>query len=228
MKSAIIIPIGSHEQHGPHLPADTDYLIAKATGLELSNHFLIELDDGITISYSPEHKGFEETKSLTKKVFIAKIIEKLSFYEEKELRIIINAHGGNTTILKDLEKQSLNRFILIDVYTIMKEHFKLIRTTDIGGICHAGEFETSLMLYLYPDLVHLEKVTPNQIKLVPKLDPNYEGIRLKDWKTIELNKFGILGDPLQATKGKGQKWFSLLIQEIKYLLEIEIKLKKKE
>ena len=223
LKQAIIIPIGSQEQHGPHLPPNTDYLIARATSEEIRKHVLVELDDGILISHSPEHQDFKETKSISQQEFISQVIKKLSIHANKDLKFIINAHGGNTKILKKLEKESSIPFKLFDIFTIMKNHFKTIRTSDIGGICHAGEFETSLMLFLNPRLVHLNDVSTDQIKLVPNLDPNYEGERPKNWKTMELNKHGILGNPLLATREKGEKWFTLLIKDLTRKIENLIK-----
>ena len=214
MKDAIIIPIGSQEQHGPHLPPNTDYLIAKAISTEISKRFSIQLDDGVSIGYSPEHLGFKETKSLTRKDFIFQVKKKLSFHKEKKYKILINAHGGNTQILNDLEKKSKNQFILFDVFSIMKKHFKSIRTSDIGGICHAGEFETSLMMYLYPEKVQLNKLKRGYIKYVPQLDPDHNGERIENWKTIELNIYGILGDPFEANRGKGKIWSELINKNI--------------
>ena len=220
MKRIVLIPIGSLEQHGPHLPPNTDYLIATATCEGVKKDVNVEIDEGILISHSPEHQDFKETKSLTKEEFINKVLDKLTFHEENKLIILVNAHGGNSEILKNLEKEMPHRFFLFDIFKKMKKHFNKIRTSEIGGICHAGEFETSLMLFLYPNLVDLNKVTIEQIKLVPELDPSSKGPRQKNWKTINLNRFGILGDPLKASKEKGEKWFQFLISEIISILEI--------
>ena len=223
MKDAVIIPIGSQEQHGPHLPPNTDYLIAKSVSKEISEYFSIQLDNGILISHSPEHIGFKETQSISRKDFISQVKNKLSFYGGKKYKLLINAHGGNTKILKDLENEGNNKFILFDIFTVMKKYFKLIRTSDIGGICHAGEFETSLMLYLYPEKVQFNKLKREYIKYVPQLDPEYMGDRIKNWKTIELNVHGILGDPLKATREKGRIWFEYLTQNIISNLKMRLK-----
>ena len=73
MSKLIFIPIGSTEQHGTHLPPDTDYLIAERLVDAIAPHFEgIELE-GIKIGISPEHEGFPLTKSITKEEFIAQI-----------------------------------------------------------------------------------------------------------------------------------------------------------
>lgn len=214
MNQSVIIPIGSHEQHGQHLPPNTDYLIARAIAEEIKKQINMEIDMGISVSYSPEHLDFEETKSISKEEFINQINERLSLYDKKKIRIIINAHGGNSQILENLKKKNQISFTLFNIFKVVKKHLTQLRSSRIGGICHAGEFETSLMLYLFPSKVKLERITQDHCKYVPELDPCYEGLRPKKWKTIDLNPHGILGDPLKATREKGKKWCELIINDI--------------
>ncbi|MHA1797167.1 MAG: creatininase family protein, partial [Candidatus Helarchaeota archaeon] len=112
MNQSVIIPIGSHEQHGQHLPPNTDYLIARAIAEEIKKQINMEIDMGISVSYSPEHLDFEETKSISKEEFINQVIERLSLYDKKKIRIIINAHGGNSQILENLKKKNQISFTL--------------------------------------------------------------------------------------------------------------------
>ena len=93
-----------------------------------------------------------------------------------------------------------------------------IRTSKIGGICHAGEFETSIMMYLFPERVKLNKLKKNDIKYTPYLDPDYKFEKPNRWKTKNLSKSGILGDPFHASKKKGEIWFNVLIEKIKSLI----------
>ena len=65
MNNFILVPIGSFEQHGPHLPPNTDYLIAKKIAQTVSQIFKIQIVKGIKISISLEHDGFKNTISIS-------------------------------------------------------------------------------------------------------------------------------------------------------------------
>ncbi len=219
MSNFIFVPIGSYENHGPHLPPETDYLIALKIAEELNHHFKGIIDIGIKIGHSPEHLDFESTKSLNKEEFCKKIMEKITQYSNGKHLILINTHGGNSKILKEIKNSFPNSFTLFDIFQVIKNDLKMIRTSDIGGICHAGEYETSLMLFLHPKLVKLEKIQPKNVKYVSELDPNYQGKRPREWKSSNYNNLGILGDPFKGTIEKGKKWFNIIINKITKVLE---------
>ncbi|MBY8982278.1 MAG: creatininase family protein, partial [Candidatus Lokiarchaeota archaeon] len=78
MRKLIIIPVGSYEQHGPHLPLDTDYLIAEKISESIANMYFGKINKGIQIGISTEHDGFEKTKSITQDQFINEIEKKIN------------------------------------------------------------------------------------------------------------------------------------------------------
>lgn len=215
LNNYIFIPIGSYEQHGPHLPPDTDYLIAKKLA-DITSHILNgNVIEGIKIGISPEHEGFKNTKSVSPKEFITQIEKIMANYQDNTKIIIINAHGGNVVALNSINKLKKNYILILHTFSLIKKELLQIRTSNIGGICHAGEFETSMMLYLYPDKVNMNNLKKRDVKYVPTLDPNYDKENLKNWKTIDLNKSGILGDPFHSTAKKGELWFNFLIKKIR-------------
>jgi creatinine amidohydrolase/Fe(II)-dependent formamide hydrolase-like protein len=63
----------------------------------------------------------------------------------------------------------------------------------------------------------MNNLKKRDVKYVPTLDPNYDKEKLKNWKTSDLSKSGILGDPFHATTKKGEIWFNYLIKQICYL-----------
>ena len=217
MNSYIFIPIGSYEQHGPHLPPDTDYLIAKKIAQEIAKSFKSKVHEGIKIGISLEHKGFENTKSLSQIEFIAQLENVVVEHQINFKLILINAHGGNKKAINSSITLKTNNVLIIHTFSLIKKELLKIRTSDIGGICHAGEFETSIMLYLFPDKVNMKKLKKGDVRYIPALDPNYNKGKLVNWKTSDLSKSGILGDPFHATKKKGEIWFNYLIKEICYL-----------
>jgi len=151
LNNYIFIPIGSYEQHGPHLPPDTDYLIAKKLVEELSNIFNGKILEGIKIGISPEHFGFENTKSLSELEFISQLEKIIMNHQSNSIMVLINAHGGNKRTLDSAVALKKNNFLIIHTYSLIKEELFKLRSSNIGGICHAGEFETSIMLYLFPE-----------------------------------------------------------------------------
>ena len=214
MRKLIIIPVGSYEQHGPHLPLDTDYLIAEKISESIANMYFGKINKGIQIGISTEHDGFEKTKSITQDQFINEIEKKINNLDKNAKLVIINAHGGNIQALKVIEHLYQQKIFVFSIFSLIKEDLKKLRTSDLGGICHAGEFETSIMLYLYPELVKINKLSEEDIVYIPFLDPNYVKKKPKNWKTIHYSKSGILGDPYQATIEKGKKWFEIIVTKI--------------
>ena len=215
MSKLIFIPIGSTEQHGAHLPPDTDYLIAERLVDAIATHFEgIELE-GIKIGISPEHEGFPLTKSVTKEEFMTQIEEIFKKHSNKFKFVFINAHGGNIETLNLIQKMYKDDLLVLNTFSLVKEELIKYRSSRLGGICHAGEFETSLMLYLFPDKVRLNELKKEDVKYIPPLDPNYEYGRIKKWKTINFSESGIIGDPFHANSEKGKIWFKSLVENMK-------------
>jgi len=219
VKNLFFLPIGSYEQHGPHLPPNTDYLIAEKVAHTVSIPFQGIIIEGIRIGLSQEHEGFEHTKSISEDEFLLQIQKIFRELQDDAIFILINAHGGNVDALKKIQKWDEKRILVLNIFSLIKGELEAIRTSDLGGICHAGEFETSIMLYLFPELVHLNNLNKTDVNYVPFLDPNYKNERNRDWKTIHYSKSGVLGDPFHADSIKGQLWFNALIKKITTFLK---------
>ena len=219
MSDLIFIPVGSYEQHGPHLPPQTDYLIAEGIAKRLSVTFNGKSIEGIRVGLSEEHQGFVNTKSITQNEFITQIERLLNERNDDEKMVFINAHGGNVSTLNSISILKEKRIKVIDVFSIIKQDLLAFRTSKIGGICHAGEFETSLMLFLHPEIVRMDRLIKEDVVYYPKLDPNYNGEKIKNWKTVDFSESGVLGDPYHATKEKGKLWFNGLLKRFQSIIE---------
>jgi len=219
MYNLIFVPIGSFEEHGPHLPPETDYLIAKKIAREISLIFEGKFVKGMNIGISSEHMDFKKTKSITEDDFINLIEEFIGNFQLDSKFILVNAHGGNNQTLNSIQKKYETRILVINTFSIITEEIRMLRTSKIGGICHAGEFETSLMLYLYPKKVKLNRLNKDSIKYVPSLDVNYTHTKPLNWKTIDYSTIGIIGDPFYGTRLKGKKWYHSLIKNSKVLIK---------
>ena len=192
----VIIPVGSIEQHGPHLPINTDTLIAQKISQLIGKKINALVTPVIQFGVSKEHMDFPGTISLSNGTLVEIIgdisnsLNKHGFNEQ----IIINSHGGNTKTLAQIKGTKLisvlGRFDKFD---------------------HAGEIETSVMLFLFP-----KKVRINEIKV---FDYEIPGADTDDWKTIDHSKSGVIGDAKKASAKKGKEYFDQIIDGI--LKEIE-------
>ncbi|MEM3586585.1 MAG: creatininase family protein [Candidatus Jordarchaeaceae archaeon] len=218
---AIILPIGSIEQHGPHLPLGTDSYIVKRLSETLAAELKMDLFPVLKYGVSFEHRGFPGTISIRPETLTRTVSEicknLLGHYRNV---VIINSHGGNTTALRSLK---IEKTIFIDLFDFLKEILSEIRETDLGGVSHACEVETSLMLYLEPKLVRVEKITDEIVKYVPPLDPQSKEKPPNEWRTINFSKSGVIGDPTKATMEKGEKIFHTLVQKIADSLKKSLK-----
>lgn len=218
-----LLPIGALEQHGSHLPIGTDALIAEKLGYQVAKKLNGYLLPTIAIANSIEHRKFKGTVSIspeTLSYIIKDIATSLEFSGFKKM-IIINRHGANWIIKPTV--RGLNRELQeIDIILI---------SPDIGnGRCgkilqhvnndiHAGEKETSLMLYLFKEYI-------GEIKLND--DHNYLPQSFLDYFDIsDLTADGYWGYPEDATEDKGQKLFHLMLEETLNYISLIEKIRKK-
>ncbi|NWG08999.1 MAG: creatininase family protein [Nitrososphaerales archaeon] len=218
----VLIPIGSLEQHGPHLPLSTDTMIAfevaKRVAKRLKN---IALAPPITIGFSIEHMDFPGTLSLeptTLMAFLRDLCSSLARHGFKKI-FIINSHGGNKATIESAIQSikneldiSLYSFTLLD---IVQKAFGKVRESPRGEIGHADEVETSLMLTIHSEKVRKDKFIDESPKLKPHL--TFEGSDKEvsfAWKTKEISKSGVIGKPSKASLEKGRLLLNYLTDRV--------------
>ncbi len=146
--STVVVPVGSLEQHGPHLPLDTDTTIADAVSRALP-HVLVA--PPIAYGASGEHEGFPGTVSLGAEALETVLVE----YGRSACRwadrvLFVNGHGGNGPAL--VKAVALLRYEARDV--------AWVPCAVPGADAHAGRTETSLLLHLSPGRVRLSRAEP--------------------------------------------------------------------
>jgi creatinine amidohydrolase len=192
----IVVPVGSCEQHGPHLPLATDSIIAEALAQDLANrrpNCLVA--PTVSITASGEHQGFAGTLSVGTEAMYHVVVELVRSADWAHAVVLVNGHGGNATAVERAVAQlgTEGRRVLAWWPRVA------------GGDPHAGHTETSLMLAVRPDLVRLERAEPGPVPSAADL------VRKGVWA---LSASGVLGDPLAASAEHGAELLGLLADDL--------------
>ncbi|MBX7432083.1 mycofactocin biosynthesis peptidyl-dipeptidase MftE [Mycobacterium sp. Y57] len=198
----LVIPVGSTEQHGPHLPLDTDTRIATAVADALVEG-LRAVDDryltGPAIAYgaSGEHEAFAGTVSIGTPVLAKLLVE----FARSACRwagrlVFVNGHGGNVEALR--QAVALLRYEGRDA--------GWCSCTVSNADAHAGHTETSVLLHISPALVRADRRVPGNRAPLSELMPDM--IR---GGVAAVSSLGVLGDPTTATAEEGRKIFAEMV-----------------
>jgi creatinine amidohydrolase len=206
----VILPCGSVEQHGPHLPTGTDTLAANVI-----SHAVAERMDGVVLpntpfGVTPMHAPFEGTITLTPDTYMLLIIEtcvSTARHGAKEL-MIVNWHEGNIPSLA-IAAEQLHREHGMSVLTVQACYVaEELYGHSCGGLTHGGEIEALAVLAHRPDLVHLDRIDySSEHSHGHKMDKlrrtrTYQPV-LTDIRSIAPT--GWFGSPQHATADKGHK-----------------------
>ena len=213
----VIVTFGATEQHGLHLPMGTDSLWGEVLGERVA----LALGDalvapGVRIGCSQHHMAFAGSLTLSHETFVQTVMDicrALAHHGFRHL-VLIPTHGGNFQPLAQAvarlrpELPNTNLIAFTDLNALMDVAFNIGQTFGIApGIVggHAGEFETSLMLALRPELVHMELAqagyTGDQMSVAPIV---FE----KGFRAVTEN--GILGDARPASIAHGDAYMRAL------------------
>jgi creatinine amidohydrolase len=187
----LVVPIGSLEQHGPHLPLDTDTRIATALAAELAQRRRgVVIGPPVPYGSSGEHAEFPGTLSIglaPLAAFLSELIR--SARPSFAGTLVVSAHGGNAEALGAVRELSRSE----------GDPTLIWEATVPGGDGHAGRTETSLMLYIDPKAVHLGAAEAGRVEPLPELMPE---LRRRGVRAVSPN--GVLGDPRGASAGEGR------------------------
>jgi mycofactocin precursor peptide peptidase len=200
-RPTVLVPIGSTEQHGPHLPLDTDAAIATAVAdaLALKAKGQVVVAPAVSYGSSGEHQSFAGTVSIGSEVLRLLIVELVRSLSTWAGRIVlINAHGGNVSALSEAVLQ-LNA----ERHTVA-----WLPCLVPGADLHAGRTETSLMLHLNPVAVRLERSVAGELRPLDELLPE-----LLTGGVAAVSSSGVLGDPCGANASEGVQLLNLMVQD---------------
>lgn len=217
----VIIPVGAIEQHGPHLPVGVDSFLGEAVLQSLAGRLPPEapvwFGPSITYGKSNEHLTFPgslsvSAKSLRRLLVAVALQLKTSGFEQLAF---LNTHGGNSSVvdytLRELQSE----------HGLVVEHLRIpssseLSTQERAWGFHAGEWETSLMLALAPDLVDQTKAIchyPVKGDDPGKLRPESAPVTYA-WQTSDIAPDGVMGDATAASSAKGHRWFDEAMEKL--------------
>ena len=227
----LIAPFSSIEQHGSHLPVNTDKIILdrileKLCKNNLKNNNFVILPN-FSIGSAAEHIDFEGTLNIESTNYISFVLNYLNSIFSKKFKkfIFLNSHGGQTShidvISKELKLKYKSTKIIKANYFQFEGYQKIISDNELLHGYHGGEFETSLMLHLAKELVKVSKIKKH--KLSPDYKNNniigFEKIIKMQWNTKDISKTGIIGNPLKANSKKGKDLTGIAIKTLNKIIK---------
>jgi creatinine amidohydrolase/Fe(II)-dependent formamide hydrolase-like protein len=221
-----LLPVGSLEQHGLHLPLDTDafdaYYLARQVAQACSDPKPLVLPL-IPYGVSYHHDDFSGTIKVSPQA-LSQFAYEIGISAAKNgitKLVIINGHGGNIPALQ-FAAQMINRdaHIFTCVETGETSEKDILSLIDTPNDVHAGEIETSTTLAIRPHMVRKNKMR----KFIPRFSSRYLNFSTKrsvEWnaRIAKISSSGVLGDPTKASKEKGKKIWTIMIKHLVEFVE---------
>lgn len=227
-----IIPIGATEQHGPHLPLQTDFHMAQSVALQsakLAKESGIEVlvTPPIWFGYSPHHMDFAGSITLRGETLTNLLIDIVSSIWAHGARkiFILNGHGGNmnfiNSTLQILKFEHKISVTAASYWSFVANQIPLWRLSELGGIDHACEMEMSLMMHDSPELTI--PILARDGSWFPKSrfltgDLMVGAPVSLAWNLRDLTSDGILGNPKIASAERGEVLMKLIVDEVSEFL----------
>jgi len=200
LRAIVVVPVGSCEQHGPHLPLATDTIIAEQLCKSIDN---VVVAPSVAIAASGEHAGFPGTLSIGNEALTRVLIELGRSADWSAGVIFVNGHGGNV------------RAVTLATSALHAESRKAAAWSPrLNGDAHAGNTETSIMLAIAPDRVDMSYATVGNTSPLSEI---MNDIRSAGIRAVSDN--GVLGDPRDASREEGEQLFALMTNDLRSFVE---------
>ena len=200
----LVVPVGSTEQHGPHLPVTTDTDIAQALVDRLSERRAdVIVAPALSYGSSGEHAGFTGTLSIGRDATELVLVELgRSAADSFEQMLLVSTHGGNA--------ESVNRAV-----RRLRAEGRDVRAwaPRWEGDAHAGRVETSVMLALAPERVAVERAAPGNTDPLAEILP-----ALSTGGTRAVSENGVLGDPTGASADEGRRLLATALDDLEAIV----------
>jgi len=226
-RATVAINIASTEQHSQHLPVGTDAIIGEAV-LEVAAQLApspILLLPQICYGYSPHHRFAPGYVTISQNTLVSYTRDLCRSVLENGFKrmFLVNSHGGNqaflSSVVNEIGEEYGESFSLMELryWDVAGSRIMKIRDSALGGAAHAGEFETSLIMHLRPELVHADKIVEcPPVRSDPWFQMDLLGYRkyLKYSNFNSYNPEGHVGQPHLASAVKGKLFFEAVTEEL--------------
>ncbi len=194
-----MIPLGATEQHGPHLPLDTDTRIATAVARALGERLDWLVAPAIAYGASGEHQSFDGTISIGTDALTTLLVEygrSAGCWAQR--LVFVNGHGGNVSALTSA----------IGRLRAEGRDAAWCPCASAGGDAHAGHTETSVLLHISPDVVRTDRMLAGNDAPLRELLPS-----MRRGGVAAVSPIGVLGDPTTATAAAGSRIFTEMVDD---------------
>jgi creatinine amidohydrolase len=227
----VIVPLGSTEQHGPALPLNVDALHGLHTALRAAAIMgKVLVGPVVSLGYSPEHCRFAGTVSVSEETLRGIIHDIAESHARSGFKLVYFwiGHGGDNIVLQDVLQELANKWPGCTVTGIADLEAYIAETWDRVPLelgmdlersgSHAGEFETSMMLAIRPDLVRMDRAEQGNLAPFASICARMmaEGIH-------SVSPNGVLGDQRPADRQRGDAYLDRLAEYLVMDLRREMK-----
>src|SRR5919198_2900639 len=216
-RDTIVVAFGAVEQHGHHLPLGTDSVFGDELGRAVAERLDAFHAPTVRIGCSRHHLAFPGTVSVEDATFHAIVRDVVASWSRHGLKriVLIPTHGGNfgplAAALEQVEAPEGVKVIgITDLSLLVNATLGLGNELGVprseGGL-HGGEWETSLMLALRPELVHMDRAVAGY---TGDLEEGFQ--RFWNEGTHSVTEVGVIGDPARASAEHGRRYFERLVE----------------
>jgi creatinine amidohydrolase len=224
-ESLALVPLGSTEQHGPHLPEATDHLIAEALAREAADRTGYLCTPTVNVGVSPHHRQFHGTMWVDAPAFrdyVESLTRNLTYHGIDRV-VYVNAHGGNVEHLREVGRHLRDEEVAYAVEWMWDESIPdLVDDLFAHNGPHGGPKETAMVMHIAEHHVHEDRLATARDGGLT--DPeNDDSLRTHGARTfydsIDNTTNGVLGDQTDATPEKGNELFEAASEQLVALCE---------
>lgn len=223
----VILPTGSTEQHGRHLPLDVDLFLCESVCLEVGRRIpeKVLVLPPIAYGLNLHHIDFPGTIHIEPETFIAfclNITKSVAYHGFKKI-LLVNGHGSNTPLIDLIARKTVlaseSLCFATGYYQFLMEAFETVRESEVTA--HADEFETSLYLHLAAERVRMDEAAEDNDRRGQFVSSDSTGnypVRFNDFWG-RWTETGVHGDPTKATAEKGRLLFEASVSGLIELVD---------
>jgi creatinine amidohydrolase len=222
----VILNVSATEDHGPHMPLDTDTVLgmAVANGVAEAAPEEVFVMPPIPYGFNEHHKDFPGViwiQPETLIAFVTDVTRSLAHHGFRRI-LLLNSHGSNHPVLDLAARKTVIETGIICVsasyWNLCADRINELRKSEIGGIAHAGEFEAAMYAHLHPEHVDLSRA---ESRIVHDPDSRFFNLDLAKgggkamlmrWRS-EVSPDGTMGDPTVADPETGREFLRAAIEE---------------